>query len=355
MPAITWELLGEKIDALYEPPLAQPPTRRQVRQAWRELTALGPKKSSDLDEQLVARWVVAHAHDPGRGPARQESLLRVIRRFANYAVRRGYLRVSPFAIKPFKTWINAAAHRRRKRVRYKSGDEIRRMLHVVDRKAALFYQQERWRVSDPGWADGRGQALLYVYVYTGLRRNEALHILARNVDLENGMLTIEPVGNWRPKTVGSGRVIPLAQPVIEVLRQWLPRCGANLVLRDGVESGRIWLFPGRRLKSPWRGAQNYKPIDYIRGIAELAGVGDMTIIGFRKSLGTNAKAMGLGGLERKELLGHSYEKTGDWYDDDRVETMRPAVAKIVSFYAPPPAPAQTQSPAPPAPPAAALA
>ena len=60
----------------------------------------------------------------------------------------------------------------------------------------------------------------------------------------------------------------------------------------------------------------------------------MTILGFRKSLGTHAKAMGLGGLERRELLGHALEETGDWYDEEAVESMRPAVAKIVSFYAP---------------------
>lgn len=329
-----WSDLINKFETIYKPPLARPATYRQVKQMCRELTRLEPATSFDLDEQLLARWVTETPENRKRSRSRQESMLRVIRMLVNFAINKPCLEVSPFVVKPFRKWIKAAAHRRKPQLRYKSGDDIWRMLHAADKLAAPFYAKSRWRVSEPGWGYARGQALIYTYAYTALRRNEALYALARNAELDRGLLTIEPVGEWQPKTIGSARTIPLAPPVVDVYRRWIPRCGANLTLRQ-AEEGRIWLFPGRRLMSPWLGAQNYKPIDYIRMVAEMAGVGDMTIIGFRKSLGTNAKAMGLGGLERRELLGHTDEQTGDWYDEERVETMRPAVAKIVSFYAPP--------------------
>jgi integrase len=323
--AIPWAALKKKVLALYEPGLAEAATRRQMHQIFRELDALGLRCSTDLDEQAVARWIAAHRADPRRGPNRAESLLRCVRIIANFAKSKGYLRVSPFDVKRFGTWIKAKAYPRRGKVRYKSSEQLQRLIEVADRKAAT-----------GGWVWMRARIFAYILLFTGRRSGEVRHILARNVNLEKGTIKIVPVGNWRPKTIGTGRTYAIPPVLVSALREWLPVCGANPFLPDDAEQGPIWLLPGRRGKKskPWKGSRGYMPIDYIRELADEAGIGDMTIIGFRKSLGTNAKAAGLGGLERKELLGHSDEKTGDWYDEERVETMRPAVAKLADFYAP---------------------
>jgi integrase len=309
MRSPTFSRLSDDVLALYGPSMRAPATRRMMCQALKELASItGVRRASDLTDTLVARWIEDH---PGRSPARTLALLRCIKVIVNIAVGKGWLRVSPFASRKLSQWVRSDARPAKKRaVRHKSPDEIRRLLRLLDDEA-----------SGGSWASGRLQALVYVYVYTGLRRDEALHLLASNVDSRDRTITIEPVGKWRPKTVRSARTLPMAEPLARVLDGWSRRCGSE------------WLFPGKRLKTPWSGGPGYKPIDLIRGAAERAGIGDMTIIGFRKTLGTSAKAMGLGPLEVAAILGHSNAETQRAYDEERVESMRPAAGKVAAFYA----------------------
>jgi integrase len=308
MRPVSFRRLTDDVLALYGPSMRAPATRRMMHQALGELAAVpGVVRSCDLTPQSVARWIDLH---PGRSPARTEALLRCLRVTANFAVASGWLRASPFSFRPLKQWVRADSGPARARPgRHKTADEIRRLLAAADDAAA-----------SGAWADGRLQALVYVYVFTGLRRDEALHVLARNVDAAARTLVVEPTATWRPKTVKSARTLPMAAPLAEVLAMWAPRCGSE------------WLFPGRRLKSPWSGGPGYKPIDRIRALAAAAGVGDVTIIGLRKSLGTLAKAMGLGPLEVKAILGHTSIATQAHYDEEAVDSLRPAMARIAAFY-----------------------
>ena len=194
--------------------------------------ALGLQTSADLDELAIASWIKAYANNPERGPARAESLLRCIRVIANYAVRKGYLDVSPFVIRPLKRWVSSLNPRPRpRRLLHKTRDEIARLLRVADRRAAA-----------GDWRAGRTRALVYVYVYTGLRSEEARRIVAANVHLDRRIIVIEPVDGWSAKTQKSAeRVIPIADPLAAVLADWKPRCGSK------------YLFPGWRRKSFSRG------------------------------------------------------------------------------------------------------
>ncbi len=63
-----------------------------------------------------------------------------------------------------------------------------------------------------------------------------------------------------------------------------------------------------------------------------AGVDGMTILGFRKSFGTYAKAMGLGPLEVQAILGHTNVATQEHYDEEAVESLRPAMGRIAAFF-----------------------
>jgi len=283
-----------------------------MRQLFREFAETGVKRSYGLDEQAVAKWVSEHAQgESPRSPARTESLLRCLSVVCVYAVKKGFLRQSPFDIKPLGRWVrpDSGPVRKVSPPRRKTIDEIVRLLRLLDREAA-----------EGTWRAGRLQALVNVYVYTGLRRDEALHILAANVDLARLTLRIEPVGNWRPKTVRSARTIPLADPLAAVLSRWVPRCGSR------------WLFPGHRLKSPWSGGPGYKPIDAIRSAAERAGIpGTIWIKTFRVTDGTEGKRV-LSPLEMQALLGHADVETQRWYDEEQVESLRPAMQRLAELY-----------------------
>lgn len=308
MRPVSFSRLTDDVLALYGPSMRARATFVMMRQALAEIASVpGVRRSSDLTPTVLARWIELH---PGRSPARTEALLRCARVVANFAVAAGWLRASPFGFRPLKQWVRAdAGPARPPAARHKTAAEIGRILRQLDGEAA-----------GGGWRDGRLQALGYVYAYTAFRTGEALHLLAANVDLAGATITIEPVDGWRPKTVRSARTLPMADPLVAVLRLWVPRCGSR------------WLFPGHRLASPWSGGPGYKPREQIQAAARRAGVDGMSIIGFRKSFGTWAKSMGLGPLEVQAILGHSTVTTQAFYDEEAVNSLRPAMARIAAFY-----------------------
>jgi len=179
-------------------------------------------------------------------------------------------------------------------------------------------------VSSGSWKAGRRQALAYVLAYAGLRAGEALRLELADVDLAARTVCIRPRQSYGLKTRASAATLPLADPLVEVLRLWLPRCGGH------------WLFAGVRQRGPWVGGHpGYRPLDEIRAVGERAGVPGLTLLGFRKTLGTIAKQWGLGQLELKALLRHSNVETQRWYDEEQVESLRPAVGRIVYRVASP--------------------
>jgi len=311
MRPISIERLEAELLSLYEPPLRAVATLREMRQVFGEIKLLpGVAKTSHLRPPAIAAWIKRY---PARSPARVESLLRCWRVIVNYAVNEGYMRSSPFKTRKLSSWIRADAVKAKPKRLHRTAGEIRALLRLLDQEAGA------------DWRTRRLQALFYVYVYTGFRKGEALHVLACNVDLDRKTITVEPLPGrgWLPKTVKSARTLPMAEPLVEVLRAWVPMCGSE------------WLFPGTRLVGPWTGGTGrYTALEQVKAAARRAGITDgMTILGGRKSAGTNAKAMGLGPIERMLLFGHTDEKTGELYDEEAVETMRPAVLKLQQFYA----------------------
>lgn len=307
MRPVTFQRVTDDVLALYGPSMRAHTTFLAMRQTLTELAAVPTiRRSSDLTPGNVARWIELH---PERSAARTRSLLSNVRTICNLAVASGWLAVSPFAVRKLKDWVRPDSKPRKPPQRHKTAAEIGRLLRLLDDEAA-----------GGSWGAGRLQALAYVYAYTGLRAQEALHILAPNVDLSRRVFVLEPVDGWRPKTVRSARTIPITDPLARVLALWLPRCGSR------------WLFPGKRLASPWRGGPGYRPLDLIGAAAERAGIGHMTIIGFRKSIGTHAKTAKLGQLNVAAILGHSNVATQAYYDEDKVESVRPALEAIAGFY-----------------------
>jgi integrase len=335
MRRCSFELFVAEVLSLNEPPIRAKGTRRQMSQALREFGVLpksiddpafkGLTKSlekmreklrdlgitptvknvSDMRPVVIAAWI--HAY-PRRSPARAASLLRSFSSACTYAVAAPYLTVSPFVYRRVNQWVRdeVIAPERPRPPRYQSTEAIQRLLEMLDAEAAL-----------GGWKAGRLQALVYLFAFTGMRKAEALSLRPWDVDVERGEVSIQPRASFRPKTRKSAAKLPLAEPARAVLRLWLPRCGGE------------WVFPGVRLKAAWRGGPpGYKPLDEVKAAGERAGIPGLTIAGFRMTIGTMAKTWGLGQLELKALLRHSNVETQRWYDEEQVESLRPAVAKI---------------------------
>jgi len=292
---------------LYGPPIRAQGTYLQMSQALREFAMLpSVKKASDFTAANVAAWINAY---PNRTPVRTKSLLMSLSSAASYAARVSHdIKESPFAWRPVSQWVRgqALAPERPGPLRHQSAAAILGLLELVDREAA-----------EGSWKSGRLQALVYLLAYTGVRKGEALSLRPWDIDLDRRILSIEPRITFRPKTKKSAAKLPIADPLAEVFSLWLPRCGGE------------WVFPGVRLRQPWRGGPpGYKPLDEIHSVGERAGIQGLTISSFRKTIGTLAKTWGLGQLELKALLRHSNVETQRWYDEEAVESLRPAVAKI---------------------------
>lgn len=315
MPIAAFEA---EILALYKPPMRAAATRVMMAQALRELRSLeAVTTTADLTPGLIARWIDRFP----RSSQRTLALLRCIRVACNVAVRLHWLTVSPFTVRPLRAWIrrDARPSRNAGRVYRRSQAEVQQLLRLLDDEAPT------------SWQCHRLQALVYTYVYTAFRRNEALHLLARNVDLAAESITIEPLsGVWMPKTVASAHAVPMAGALKPVLASWLPVSRWEAVER---QTGYGYLFPGSRCFGPWVGGSGgYDAFSQIRAAARRAGLGDVTPIYMRKWFGTQAKALGLGRLEVQGFLGHACPYTQAAYDEEKVESLRPAAAKLSLFY-----------------------
>lgn len=167
------------------------------------------------------------------------------------------------------------------------------------------------------WQAGRLQALIYTYVYTGLRKAEALGLLAEDVDLDGRAISVRGRRSRRLKTRSSRRKVAIHPELAVVLRRWLPRTGCE------------WLFPAIRRESAWLGGTTgYRALDHVQGLARRCGLEGVTIQSFRRSVATHAKRFGLGPLEVKDLLGHSSVQTQDWYLEDDLANQHAAIGKI---------------------------
>lgn len=305
MARVTWSAFSDEILTLYTPPLRAKATYFVVRQVLRELGEAGIKTTRDLTEAAIARWVLATS--ALRSPARICTLLRTLRPITGRAKRYGYCKYDPMEGRPPKSWLRTdAVGARTKVLRARPIASIGRVLDLVDQEAA-----------GGDWAAERLRALIYLYAFTGVRKGEALYLQVSDIDLVDRRLLITPKDGWRPKTLASAAPLPIVAPLVQVLAHWLPLTGS------------VWVFPGMRRVGPWTsGAPGTKPLDQIKAAGERAGVPGLTILGFRKTIGTYGKAWGFSQLELKALLRHNNPETQEWYDEERVESLRPAVDKI---------------------------
>src|SRR5271157_2913666 len=89
--------------AMYEPPLRAVATRRGMMHILNLIEGLGVKSTADLDTGLIAR--VCASAPPGQSARTLHTHLRYLRVAANFAFVNGWLKVSPFTVRPLRQWV----------------------------------------------------------------------------------------------------------------------------------------------------------------------------------------------------------------------------------------------------------
>jgi integrase len=277
----------------------------KLRQALREVRALPDIRTvQDLTFDAIVRFLASRTASHSITTI---SLLSSLRAACSFAVDVGYLRASPFTGRRTKLFPRRGPRRREKR--HHSREEIARVLRLLRSEA------ESAADGLDSWRSGRLYGLFAVLVYTGMRRNEALHLLVRDVDLFGRVARIVP--RIRLKTEDSARTVPLPPELAVILAGWLPRTGSD------------WVFPKLSRNGPWTGGcPGYRPLHQIQKAARRAGVEGMTLQTCRHSYTTHARFFGLNRGMRSAVLGHTSERTQDEYLEDDLDDLRDAVQGI---------------------------
>ena len=316
MPAISIEQFESDLIDIHRAMDHAPSTIRQIRQVLREFRGVGVGTTSELTSAAIARWKRAN---PGRSPVTTRSHLRCLRAMCARAKKEGRLEVNPFDVDRLEEWCRPDAPTARPPRRWSlTPEEIRRVLERADAEA-----------SADDWAAGRLRAYIWTLLLLGMRPGELQRLEVRDVDVARRTVTIRPKAVpvrhkpdrwWRPKTVGSAATIPMGERLAAVLAGWIPHTGCR------------WLVPGLKRRGPWTsGGPGVRPLDQVRALGDRAGVKLWQKSG-RKTVGTIARGAGLTGLERKGLFRHADEATGDLYDEQSVDALRPAAAKVERYY-----------------------
>lgn len=299
-------------------------TTNQIKQVLRELVAVGVRATSDLTDSAIERWLIAW---PDRTPVTFKSHLRCLSAICTIAKKQGLVDVDPFADEPATAWMRDDARPSPPKRRYsKSPDEIRRVL-------ALAAEEAR----GGSWEACRLEVLVNLNFLTGARVGELVRLEVSDFDRSAKTIAIHAkwVENsrghrvwWKPKTVGSAGTIPIGDKMVDLLVVWLVRKRRPHRL---VFPHCNWLIPGKTLLCPWTGGgPGCNPLDQVKSLGARAGVLGLTNKAGRKGLGTYKEL--LTPAERRAHFRHSDEGVGDHYNDEHVESMRPAAIRIERFF-----------------------
>jgi integrase len=308
MTNVTIARLISDLRKVYAPPRRAKSTRKAICQVLKEVGALpSVQGTEDLGPVTIAEWMDAH---PDRSAIRTKSLLASFRAACKFAKAAGYVERNPFDFWSAGEWLREdyiPVAAKPTPIRHRSIEQISRVLALADARAEI-----------GGWMDRRLRAMVYLFAFTGMRAGEGFRLAVDEIHLVERYVHIEAKPGWKPKTLASAKPIGLNETLRDVLATWLP------------ETGSYWAFPQLRDRTkPWTGGgPRSRPLDQVKQLGLDAGVPGLTIIGFRKTIGTLAQEIGISELERKNLLRHTDVRTGRFYDEADVEISRRTVAKI---------------------------
>jgi integrase len=318
---VTLASLRQQIMALYEPPLKARATERMMRHAFDVLAEQGLETPFGLTEQFVAQLV--KTRPAGNSPATVIGLLRCVRLIANYCVRRGYLRSSPFVFRPVGQWVRNVPVRKR---RWHSRDEVRKVLDVMRRDVD---DSTGWRQ----WKARRLYAVTATIAYCGLRAGEGFHLLVEDIDFERGMIDVVSRAEHRTKTVQSAQIVPMPPPLVGVLQDWLVhRMAAPEHFLSEKAKECQWVFPGVRRLNVWQdGPKGSTPRDRLKAAGQRSGVEGLTFLSLRHSWATLAEHLGMTNEGIKRVLRHTTPMTSEKYYRHREATYLKEMVRDFDF------------------------
>lgn len=298
MPPTTWPRFEREILAVYSVSAA-PLTTMKMRQVLREVGELPRvKTTADLSPPTIADWLNAH-RDRAANTLRGQ--LAYLRAACVYARSRGYLAGNPFDARPIGRWVRPAKSQRK---RHLSLAELATVYAALESEIAT-------------WEGHRLFALFATVAFTGLRKNEALHLQCADVSPDATVIDLTQ-RHRRYKTVDSEQPIPCPDRLGTILRAWIPRTGSR------------WLFPTKNGRSPWTGGSTgQKPLDRLKAAGSAAGVEGVTFQALRHSWATHAEsAWGFGEALIQRVLRHTTTRTQQHYRHADLDNLRRAVAGI---------------------------
>jgi|GEM_PF-1161236 len=304
MPAVAYSRFAKEVEEIYS--LLAPATLCKMRQVLREFGQLdGVRKTSDLRPVVIARWIKRWADE--RAPATLDSLLRSFRSACEIGVASGYLKSTPFGVKVRIPDFDPDAP---VKVRHHPIRDIHAVLKLATEEAAGF-----------DWKAGRLEALVNICAYAALRKNEALFLHREDVDFANHVLFVNPLRR-KLKTKASAATIPMHPDLEALLRVWVRRARSE------------WVIPNVGRNRPWTGGPpGHKPLDQVKLLGKRAGVEGLTILSFRHSFATHARAWGLSDMMVQAILRHTTRRTQRHYLHPDIPDFLAAMGRV--SYTPP--------------------
>ncbi len=214
---------------MYEPPFRAIGTRREVSHVLNLVAELGVKTTADLNTGLIAR--ICESIPPGQSARTLQKKLRYLRVMANFAVVNGWLKVSPFQVRPLRAWVPRIGPPAPKK--WFPAPDVRRVLDLLQEDSQTTAGWARWK-------SYRLWAVTSVVALAGLRATEALTLKVADVDLDRRIIDI--TARRRLKTNSSCAPVPMCLALVTVLRTWLevlPEHPVDFAIPVNVP----WLFP----------------------------------------------------------------------------------------------------------------
>ncbi|MCP4249301.1 MAG: site-specific integrase [bacterium] len=222
---------------------------------------------------MINRFIAARIRENGWAPKTANSLRQVLHRLFAYAIKHHGFRARD--------------------CRYPNpADGVERQSEPAPEIRFLTLEQidEQLEVLEPCTAM---RAMVAVYVYAGLRREEALWLTSDDVNLGKGLLHVRAKtldGEfWQPKTKRN-RAVPISNALAEVLAEYQPRPGS------------VWFFPSPR-------GRRWDPDNFSQDLrkANTAAGLPWTCLDFRHTFGSQLAQKGESLFKIATLMGNSPE------------------------------------------------
>ena len=224
----------------------------------------------------------AHRREQKAKPTTVNRELNTIKAMLNKAVAWGALSQSPAkSVQKFKE--------PRRQVRYLSKEDVRALLKTADE-----------------WL----KPVIEVFLHTGLRRDELIHLTWQDVDFKNLVISVQAKDDWHPKDY-EARHIPMTARLLQVL-QSLPR-------RDGS-----FVFTNNGGKPLNGDVLTHEFLKLVR----VSGIKHASIHTLRHTFASHLVMNGTDIYTVQKLLGHSSIKTTEIYAHLAPDFLKAAMAKL---------------------------